>query len=92
MCLKLIEKSIPTGLRIKVNHFHNGNSSNRFRHGKEYMTNALLLNKTDEIVGEGKAYCSHKDSPRRATGRQVAIGRALKDYLVNSIPPEATIN
>lgn len=92
MCLKLIEKNVPTGIRVKVHHYHCGNSSNHARHGKEYMTSAWLLNSEDVVVGRGKAYCSRQDNPCRATGRQVAIGRALKDYMVNSIPPETIIN
>lgn len=90
MCLKLIEKNVPEGIRVKVHHYHSGNSSNHSRHGKAYMTSAWFLDNEDRVVGQGKAYCSRQDPPRRSTGREVAVGRAFKDYMRTNFPTSTT--
>lgn len=78
MC-KYTEKDIPENIRVVVRHFHSGNSSKNKRHGKQMRTIADLLDlKTGLILARGKAECHKGESPSRKIGRQVAIGRALK--------------
>lgn len=78
---KLTEQSIPEELQVHVVHLHEGNSTRRQRKGRKYATLAKLIGPTGDVVSEGVAYCSTNDSPRRDIGRQVAVGRAYKQYL-----------
>jgi hypothetical protein len=73
-----VEGNIPKEHRVIVHHFHSGNSSKKFRHGRDYMTTAILLDKEGKRIGSGRAHCSGGDAPTRAIGRAVAIGRAMK--------------
>lgn len=81
---KYTEQNVPKNLIVKVNHFHNGNSSKRMRHGKDYLTRCQLIDReTGELMGYGTAECHKGEAPRREVGRAVAVGRALKDYFVS---------
>lgn len=74
------EKVVPETIKIRVIHLHRGNSSNRKRHGHAYVTIAQAIDKeTGTIIKTRKAFCSKKDNPSRKIGRQVAVGRVLKD-------------
>lgn len=77
--MKLVENNIPNGYRARVVHLHPNNSTPEQRQGHTYVTVCELQNADREVVGTGKSCCSSKDSPRRSVGRQVAIGRAMKD-------------
>jgi len=72
--------NLPHGFRLRVSHLHAGNSSKRQRHGKDFRTIAEIVNESDEVFAGATAECSEKDSPRRQVGRQVAVGRALKNF------------
>ena len=71
--------SLPEGLRLKLVHLHQGNSSRKQRHGHSYVTHARVVNKEDVVIANGIAMCSNKDNPSRAIGRRIAIGRVVKD-------------
>lgn len=90
MCIKLLEKNIPTDKYVvRVRHFHKGNSSNKVRHGHPYYTKAkILLKGTDEVIGEGEAICSRQDLPSRQTGRNIAVGRAMLYIPANELHTE----
>lgn len=79
--IKLVENNVPQELTVKVSHLHSGNSSRRQRRGSKYMTIAKLVGPTGDVVAEGFAQCRSTDAPSRQVGRQVAIGRAYKEYL-----------
>lgn len=70
---------------VQVRHYHKGNSSNNFRHGKEFITEAKIVDKSLDIeddwyvVGFGKSICAKHDLPSRKVGRHVAVGRAIRD-------------
>lgn len=82
---KLIEANVPENLRVQVIHLHRGNSSNRQRKGHEYVTVARLSNRADDtIVAEGKSFCSKHDAPSRSKGRAIAVGRALREYMLDA--------
>ena len=85
MTIKLVESNLDTDHYVlRVRHYHKGNSSSRQRHGHRYYTEARILDKeTYEEVGFGSATCSNKDLPSRATGRRVAVGRAMLDVTLN---------
>lgn len=72
------EHSVPKNITVKVKHFHEGNSSKAKRHGKPYVTRAILIDRRRGVISMGEARCSRKDNPRRDLGRQIAIGRAMK--------------
>lgn len=77
---RYIETNLPPDLRVKVVHLHRGNSSRSERHGHCYRTIAKIIRRSNGmVVGLGEARCSHRDRPSRSTGRQVAVGRAMKD-------------
>lgn len=80
---------LPKGWYLKVNHFHQGNSSNKKRHGKPYMTVAIIKDSTETVIGAGKACCSKYDLPVRRVGRAIAVGRAIRDAALTSIIDEA---
>ena len=78
---KMVERNVPSQLRVSVVHLHSGNSSRNKRKGHKYLTIARLLDRsTDAIISEGRAYCSDGDAPRRSIGRHVAVGRALSFF------------
>ena len=81
MCIKYVEANIPEGYQLHVHHYHQGNSSRRFRQGKEYMTEAWITDQHEATVASGVSYCSSKDNPRRSIGRQIAVGRALQHFI-----------
>lgn len=68
------------GMRLKLVHLHEGNSSKRQRHGRKFVTVALIIDDRGFVEAEGYAECSKQDNPRRKIGREIAIGRALKSY------------
>ena len=77
--MKYTEETLPTHLQLRVNHFHSGNSSNKKRHGKPYITVARIIDKeTQIIVAKGKAMCSKTEAPSRKLGRTIAVNRALE--------------
>ena len=71
---------VPEGTRIVVNHLHQGNSSRNARHGKDYMTIARLMDGDDDVLSIGYASCSRQDTPSRAVGREIAVGRCIVSY------------
>ncbi len=80
-----IENKLPSQYRVKVVHLHRGNSSRQQRHGHCYRTIAKILRRSNGmVVGIGEARCSNRDKPCRSTGRQVAVGRAMKDAEMHS--------
>lgn len=83
MC-RYIERSVPKNVRVQVHHFHQGNSSRSQRHGYKYVTECTLRDSEGTIIAAAKASCSPHDNPRRDVGRQVAIGRALKQLQVGA--------
>ncbi len=86
---KLVESNIPKSVKIVLAHFHKGNSSNSARKGHQYMTLCKLYDReTHLMIGHGESHCSRKDLASRSIGRQVAIGRAMKEAGLKT-PPEA---
>jgi len=81
MKTKYTEDMLPQGHRVRVKHFHNGNSSEEFRDHKPYVTLASVLDTNQVPVGFGVSACSKRDTPNRKLGRQIAIGRAVKDFM-----------
>ena len=77
-------KTINTNWKIMVRHHHKYNSSNRKRHGYKYFTEAWIFDRSSgKLLGYGTAKCSHKDTPCRKVGRQIAVGRAFENYVAN---------
>ena len=77
---------IPENIHVQLSHLHSGNSSRKARKGKDYVTVVKFLD-DDVIVAKATAQCNKKDAPSRKRGRDIAIGRALKEYnqLLNSM-------
>lgn len=86
--MKYVESNIPSHLRLQVVHLHQGNCDGDILAGDgieppaKYVTIAKLLGGPDKDteVARGESRCSLNDNPCRATGRAIAIGRALKDW------------
>ena len=71
--------NIPNNIHVQLSHLHKGNSSRKARHGKDYVTVVKFLD-DETIVAKATAQCNHLDAPSRKRGRDIAIGRALKQY------------
>ena len=71
--------NIPENIHVQLSHLHKGNSSRRRRRGKDYVTVVKFLD-DDVIVAKATAQCNHLDIPNRKRGRDIAIGRAKKQY------------
>lgn len=83
--MKFVESNVPSHLRVCVVHLHEGNlSRNQLKRigqtNTKYVTICRLKDEQGNVVAEGKGVCSAKDNPTRATGRAVAVGRALANY------------
>ena len=68
---------LPDGYRLRVNHLHQGNTSKNQRHGHSYITIARIFDAKNKEVAKGQAFCSRRDTPRRSTGRALAVSRAI---------------
>ena len=69
--MKYIEANVPSQLVVRVRYYTDG----------EYRTVARLVDRTSNLeMARGESKCCPKDNPRRAIGRAVAVGRALKAY------------
>lgn len=78
--LKLIETNAPDCVDVKVRHFHPGNSSRSARKGHAYMTVCSLFDhETHDLLGHGESHCNSNDVPSRSRGREVAVGRAMRE-------------
>lgn len=85
--MRYSEAVIPEWIRTQIIHLHPGNTSGNQlkKHGKtnaKYVTICKLFDRNtlpDRPIATGVAACSSKDNPSRALGRQIAIGRALKE-------------
>lgn len=66
--------------KIRFKHYHKGNDPEGVVRGhNEYATQAALVDlDTGNIIEEAWCYCSPRDVPSRAKGREVAEGRLLK--------------
>lgn len=80
---RTIIHEVPEGMRIKVVHLHEGNSSSRLRKGKKYRTIARLIDNEDRVVSEGEALCGPRDVPSKQLGREIATGRCLVAYNIS---------
>ena len=75
------ESHVPENIRLRVVHLHAGNTSRSKRKGHDMVTIAQLISPTGVIINEARAYCSRKEhSPSRRVGREVAVGRVVKQY------------
>ena len=80
--MKLIEKNIPEGMKVRVYHQHTA-------HGKLDATVAVLFDvDTNATVGVGRALVNHRKekSPSRRMGRAMAVGRAMADAFRKKLP------
>jgi hypothetical protein len=78
---------------IRVSHIHDGNDpdgAKRFlfcawgRRPAKYMTVCRIVRKSDnQEMGLGVAICSNRDTPSRDAGHKIAMGRAVKDFMMN---------
>lgn len=72
--MKMIERNLPSTMRVKVFHQHTA-------HGKLDCTVAVVYDKdSGEKLGIGRALVNHRKekTPSRKVGRQVAVGRAMR--------------
>lgn len=69
--------------KIVFAHFHEGNDPDHARRkGHVYATRAAVIDLESGLpLDEAWAYCTKKDAPRRAVGRQIALGRLKKKVL-----------
>jgi len=83
--LKFVESNVPEHLRVHVVYLFEGRTSkNQLKKiggtNTKYVTICRLRDPDGQVVAEGRAACSTKDTPNRRTGRAVAVGRALAEY------------
>lgn len=75
--MKMLERNIPETMKVKVFHQHTD-------HGKLDCTVAVVYDKdSGEKLGIGRALVNHRKekTPSRKIGRQVAVGRAMRQAL-----------
>ncbi len=73
---------------IRLYHLHDHNDPDRSKRKsisrsgrRQYMTVCRIIERdTGEEVAQGHAVCSKKDTPVRALGHGIALGRALKEF------------
>jgi hypothetical protein len=78
------------GFRFYVHHIHSGNDPlyewramfGNSKYAPVYVTTCTIKTKEGEQVGYGEAVCSDKDVPNRKRGHEIAVGRAIKDYMI----------
>lgn len=75
---------LSNGMKVKLTHLHCGNSSRNQRHGHPYLTIAEIITEDGNSIGRGKSMCSRQDVPNRARGRDIAIGRAIKNAKIDA--------
>ena len=76
--------NIPEKHYVRYWHFHDGNSTKEERHGHKFVTMCELIDgNTNKSVSNGHAFCGRRDTPSRAKGREISLGRCLKKYYSN---------
>jgi hypothetical protein len=77
-------------VKFFVHHWHEGNDPKmveRAKYGESkyipiYVTTCTIMDWDQQVrLGYGEAVCSHKDIPNRSIGHQMAVGRAIKDFM-----------
>lgn len=74
----------PEGLKVQYEYIRDDEKTSlavhprRTAEGFNGTTRAIVLDADDNVVAEGVASCCPKDNFSRATGRDAALGRALK--------------
>lgn len=79
---------VPEGLKVKIFHIPTNevraaldSMGVKGKNRPRYYTFARVINReTQEVVAEGDALCSYKDTPSRKLGRAIAHNRAIKAY------------
>ena len=69
---------VPDGYTVKYYHSRHVGADGRPT-PKGGRTQAIISDSSDNVVCSGYAFCSDKDSFNRKIGRNIALGRALKD-------------
>jgi len=93
--MKCIESNVNEDHTLSVRYFHPGNSGRQsrsrsysVRRGQTqrkvirvspYVAVATVRDRTGVVVGTGESVCSERDTPNRALGRRIAVGRALAE-------------
>ncbi len=72
------EYNLSSDLHIQLQHLHKGNSTKKQRSGASYKTLVNIVDRKNHILATATATCSREDLPNRKRGRDIAIGRALK--------------
>ena len=79
--MKYIESNIPSNLSVRVHHYHPGNTVDlQDRERVQFVTHAWLVNKKGRCVSDAISVCTGRKA-KRAIRRQIAVGRALKQYM-----------
>lgn len=87
------------GIKFWVKHLHDGNDQDfarrsEFGIGKRpphYVTTCIITNwDKNEELGYGEALCNQKDTPNRKLGHEIAVTRAIKDFLRTTPKEELT--
>lgn len=67
-------ENLPAGLKLKWRHHRTGGRS-------QWVTTAVIVEESTGLpVSAGAAVCARQDQPSRRIGREIACGRALKNY------------
>lgn len=62
-------------------HFHDADGNIML---PEYATTCVITDETGDLqVGYGESICGPLDTPNRRMGHEIAVTRAIKDYLTN---------
>lgn len=83
--MKYIESNIPESLRVHVHHYHHGNQVDLSNGGARYVTHAWLEDLHGRMVGEAIAVAHGRSlaRQRRPVRRQMAVGRAFKQWTLH---------
>ena len=76
---KYIEENIPSWLTVVVSHKILRPWEAHGDHFKAVTVASIVDIKSGEVVGIGIARCSRKDRLRLIRGREIAVGRAMKN-------------
>lgn len=92
-----MKRNLPDGYRVFISHYRKFKGTNMLMtrwDGKEEglgtplphggATEATILDATGEPVATALALCSKRDMFNKAIGRNIAIGRALKQMSISS--------
>jgi len=80
--LKYTESNVPKNTYIRVHYLTQGKVQGMPSNVKRVTIATLKHSISGKKLSEGVSFCDNKDNDNRKIGRAIAVGRALKDYML----------